>query len=60
MLGIVASCALGVDPCDDTGLMTSSVLPWWGIALVALGAIALVALGLAGLLRRAHRRRPWD
>lgn len=59
MLSILASCALGTDPCDDVGTVTTGLLPWWSIVLVVLGAVALI-VGLVGLLLRADRRRPWD
>jgi len=59
VLSILASCTLGTNPCDDVGSDTTGVLPWWGVALVVLGAVALVA-GLVGLLLRADRNRPWD
>ena len=55
---VLASCAIGADPCADTGTGTAGLLPEWAAAIVVLGAIA--AVGSVLLVARADRRRPWD
>lgn len=59
MIDVVASCTLGTTPCNDVGTGTSSLVPGWGVVLIIVGAIALIA-GFVGLLIRANHRQPWS
>ena len=59
MPGILTSCTIGTEVCEDSNGVETGLLPWWALLLVALVLVALVA-GLVGALVRGHRRRPWD
>jgi hypothetical protein len=55
---VVASCAIGTDPCNDSSAVYRG-FAWWAAVIATVVALALVA-GLVALLVRAHRHRPWD
>jgi hypothetical protein len=57
--GILTSCTIGTEVCDDSNGVETGLLPWWGLLVVALVLVALAAW-LIGILVRSHRRRPWD
>lgn len=58
MIGVVASCVIGTDPCDDSGSVAVGV-PWWLVAGAVVVVVALIVAFIA-LLVRVDRRRPWD